>query len=238
MWAGALLLAGAVGVQADIIVAPNANGGTNGGTGQFGIFGNGSGDNITFQWDVAASQLTSLVGEDITAIGFRLPGGASTVNTATTIGAFNLELSGSLNPLGSLNATPANNIAANAVTVYNNPSLVIPANSLVGGAGPNPFYVIDFTTPFLYTGGDLLITTDTTSSKAAIEVDAVNVNSVADTSACFGGSCQAEFYNSPVTELVGTPAVSGVPETSSVLLFGTVLAGALILFRHRVFAKS
>lgn len=237
MWAGALLLACAVGAQADIIVAPNANTGANGGTQQFGVFGNGTDANITFQWDIAASQLTSLVGEDITGVGFRLPGGASTVGTATTIGAFSLELSSSLSPLGSLNATPANNIAANGVTVYNNPSLVIPANSLVGGVGPNPFYVIDFTTPFLYTGGALLIT-DTNKTTAMLAVDAASVNSVADTAACFGSGCEAEFYNFPVTELLGTPAVSGVPETSSLLLFGTVLAGAFMLFRHRMLAKS
>jgi hypothetical protein len=75
MWTGVLLLACAVGVQADTIVAPNANASTNGGTQQYGVFGNNSQAEITFQWDTAASQLTSLVGEDITGIGFAFPGG-------------------------------------------------------------------------------------------------------------------------------------------------------------------
>ncbi len=231
-WIAVLLMAGAVGAHADTVVAPNANASANGGTEQFGVFGNGSATGITFQWDTAASQLTSLVGEDITGIGLRLPGGVPSITSPTTIGAFSLELSGSLNPIGSLNETPANNIASDGVTVYDNPSLVIPANSFIGGAGPNPFYVISFTTPFLYTGGDLLVTDTNPGTDTSFFVDAVTLpNSATDTSACFGGSpCLAEIFNSPVTEFLATPATSTVPEPSSLLLcvflFGTLLAGA------------
>jgi hypothetical protein len=111
---------------------------------------------------------------------------------------------------------------------------VIPANSLVGGAGPNPFYVIDFTTPFLYTGGDLLIT-DTNPGNKAFAVDAVSVNSVAATAACNGGVCGV-IYNFPVTELLATPAAA-IPEPSSLLLClllsGTVLAGAAVALKRK-----
>src|SRR5580704_14132074 len=138
VWTGVLLMTCAVVAQADTVVAPNADATANGGAEQFGVFGNGTASGITFQWDTAASQLTSLVGEDITGIGLRLPGGVASVTSPTTIGAFSFELSGSLNPLGSLSSNPTDNIASNGVTVYDNPSLVIPANSFVGGAGPNP----------------------------------------------------------------------------------------------------
>jgi hypothetical protein len=70
-----LLLTYGLSAQANLLVAPNGNAGTNGNTIQFGIFGNGSGVPATFQWDFAASQLTSLEGTTITGIGFRLPGG-------------------------------------------------------------------------------------------------------------------------------------------------------------------
>jgi hypothetical protein len=214
-----------------MVIAPNANASTNGNAEQYGVFGNGNAVGIIFQWDTAASQLTSLIGEDITGIGFRLPSGASSVASPTTIGAFSLELSGSLNPLGSLNSTPTDNIASNGVTIYNNPSLVIPANSLVGGTGPNPFYVINFTTPFLYTG-DLLVTDTNPGNIGDLAVDAVGLGSttVTNTASCFGsGNCAANVYNSPVTEFLATPATSNtVPEPSSLLLCallcGTVLA--------------
>jgi hypothetical protein len=228
VWTGVLLMTCAVVAQADTVVAPNADATANGGAEQFGVFGNDSASVITFQWDTAASQLTSLVGEDITGIGFRLAGGDSSITTPTTIGAFSLELSGSLNPIGSLNQTPANNIASNGVTVYDNPSLVIPANSFIGGTGPNPFYVINFTTPFLYAGGDLLVT-DTNPGTAFFAIDAVSVtgSTVTDTAGCFNGVCAPEVYNSPVTEFLATPGTSTVPEPSSLLLCAFLsLAGA------------
>jgi hypothetical protein len=222
---GVLLLSFAIVARADIFdVAPNANASANGNSVQFFILDTNS--PITFQWDVAASQLTSLVGLNITALGFRLPGGSSTIGSAINFASFNLQLSGSLNPLGSLSSTPASNVAANAVTVYNAP-LTIPANSLIGGAGPNPFYLIDFTTPFLYTGGDLLMTLQRTG-EAPFSVDANTVDSRGDTVGCTSGTCQAQFFNYPITEFRAT---SAVPETSSVLLMATVALGCLALRR-------
>jgi hypothetical protein len=220
---GVLMLSFAIVARADIFdVAPNANTSMNGNTVQFFILDTNS--PITFQWDIAASQLTSLIGLDITALGFRLPSGASTVGSAINFPSFNLQLSSSLNPLGSLSSTPASNVAANAVTVYNAP-LTIPANSLIGGSGPNPFYLIDFTTPFLYTGGDLLMTLQRTG-QAPFSVDANSVDSHGDTVGCNFGSCDAQFYNYPITEFRAT-----VPETSSVLLMATVALGCLALRR-------
>jgi hypothetical protein len=223
-----LLLSFGISARADIFdVAPNANASMNGNGAQFFVFDTDS--PITFQWDIAASQLTSLVGLDITALGFRLPGGASTVGSTINFPSFDLELSSSLNPLGSLSSTPASNVAANAVTVYNAP-LTIPANSLIGGPGPNPFYLIEFTTPFLYTGGDLLMTLQRTG-ETAVGVDANSVDSLGDTVGCSGGTCFAQFYNYPITEFEAT---SAVPETSSVFLMGTVALGCLAALRRKL----
>jgi PEP-CTERM motif len=91
--------------------------------------------------------------------------------------------------------------------------------------------VINFTTPFLYTGGDLLVTDTNPGTDTSFFVDAVSLpNSATDTSACFGGStCAAQSFNSPVTEFLATPATSTVPEPSSlplcVFLFGATVAG-------------
>ena len=101
---------------AGTIVAPNANTSANGSTDQLFLFGEGS-NSAEFQWEFAASQLTSIVGDTITAIGFRLESGEGTQTGPISIGSFDLELSPGVNPIGSLSGTFANNIGAGGVTV-------------------------------------------------------------------------------------------------------------------------
>ena len=214
------------------VVAPNANTSTNGGTPQFGIFGENSSTAYVFQWQIAASQLTSLLGDTLTSIGFRLPAGAASVAGAT-IGTFNLELSPSANPIGSLSTTPANNIGAGGVTVRSG-SLTLGA--LTGGAGPNPFFLIPFTTSYLYSGGDLVIT-ESTNNGSTFGVDAVSYvgGGVVDSSSTVGGTGRVEFYNIPVTEFEATTAPTSAPEPTTLFLFGSgmLIAGAVRLRRRR-----
>lgn len=119
------------------VVAPNTN--TNGTVRQFGELGETTA--TTFQVDIAASQLTSLAGDSITALGFRLPSGAASIPGSVTLSGFSLELSGSALPIGSLSTNHAANIGANAAVVY---SGTLTLSGLVGGPGPNPFFFINF----------------------------------------------------------------------------------------------
>ena len=220
----------AANVYADtIVVAPNANTSTNGTAFQLGVLGNPTA--TTFQIDIAASQLTSLVGESINAIGFREAGGPAV--TSVTLSGFSLELSGSANPIGSLSATQSANIGANAQTVYSGTLML---SGLISGSvsGPNPFFLINFSTPYLYTGGDLLITDSYTSSSSDLSVDANPVGSIVDTSETTDGIGKAQFYNAPVTELVATTSTSPVPEPSSFFLLGTGLIGIAAGARRRL----
>ena len=229
----ALSLGASSTLYADTVVAPNANTSTN--ANSFQVFPVGEAAGGTIQIGIAASQLTSIVGQDIDAIGFRLPGGASSVASVTLTG-FSLELSGSANPIGSLSSTFASNIGANPLTVD---SGMLTLTGLVGGTGPNPFFLINFSTPYLYTGGDLLITERyTSSSDSQLGVDANNPpNSIVDTVGAFSSSSTtgtAQFFNAPVTELVTTPAV---PEPNSLMLLGTGIAGVAGMLRKRFFGK-
>jgi hypothetical protein len=212
-------------------VIPNGNTSVNGNALQYGIFGESSSSSYTFQWELAASQLTPLVGDSLTAIGFRLYSGEATVTGPTTITSFDLELSSALNPIGSLSTTFANNIGPDAVTVYNN-SLTL--GTLTGGSGPNPFFLITFSTPYTYTGGNLVVT-ETIFGGSRFGVDA---NSVGDgygdtVSNVLGLPTNAEFYAYPITEFQAT----STPEPATlVTLTGGLLA--LVGLRLRKSGRS
>jgi PEP-CTERM motif len=212
-----------------LLIAPNANAATSGNANQSILLSEGA-PPLTFQWDLAASQLTAMMGDTIDAIGFRLASASSNVTGPTTIGTFDLQLSSSLNPIGSLSGTPVNNIGPDAVTVYAG-SLVL--GSLTGGAGPNPFFLINFVTPFTYTGGDLLMTENVANAPAigTVFVDANFVDSLGDTSSTLNGG-EAQFFNYPITEFEYSPSTA-VPEPSAVLLLGIGLLAVWVLrLRH------
>jgi hypothetical protein len=212
-----------------MIVLPNANTSSSGNNVQFGILDGGQA--WTFQWVYSASQLTSVVGDQITAIGFRLPAGASTIASALNYTEFNLQLGTSLNAPGSLSTSFAANQGPDTTTVLSGP-LSIPGGSFVGGSNPNSFFDIFFSVPFTYEGGDLLFTLRHDDPGVTVDVDAnILPNSVTDTNAQPGNdtatSGQAHFFNSPVTQLVFGPATTVTPEPASLTLLATGAFGIL-----------
>jgi hypothetical protein len=101
---------------------------------------------------------------NITGLAFRRPTWsvhAPWPTNAVTFAAWDLTLSRSNNPAPNLSTTYTDNIGADAVLVRSGPLTMQPA-ALPGGAltpAVNPWgETIAFTTPYLYTGGDLLIT--------------------------------------------------------------------------------
>ena len=190
---------------------------------------------ITFQWLIAASEFSSLApGTELTSIGFRLD--ADSTNQPASDADFTdwqLMLSPSVNAIGALSATFADNIASGAVTVRSG-ALHLDAASLTGGAGPNPFFFVPFSLPYAYSGGDLLVTlTHTGSANGFSGNDAVQIATVpgiADTvlqNSYNATTGTAHFYNVPITAFETGATV--VPEPSTLLLaaVGLCLLGSI-----------
>lgn len=112
----------------------------------------------TYQMLIDDSQLTDLAGKYLTSISFRLLSSASVAwpAAATTYSSYQIYLSNGVDP-----AARQLDFAANVIgtqTMVRSGSLVIPAGSFTAGGDPNAFsYSLMFDTPYLYSGGNLII---------------------------------------------------------------------------------
>src|SRR5262245_48565353 len=139
----------------------------------------------TLQFVYDSTQLGGLTaGTMISGLAFRLdsaffgwPAGSRTWSS------YNIQLSKSLNDPGALSLTFANNIGGDVVIVRSG-SLTLSAGSFSAGGTPNDFGpVISFTTSYLYTGGDLLITIRHTGNG----VDAGSVDAITNVAGLYQG---------------------------------------------------
>lgn len=136
-------------------VMPNAYSGT-GGTGSF--IGPLSNAQRTYQWLINENQLTALVGNNITALTTRIPvsAGSNWPAADATYANYDIYLAPS-RPPSQRSLTFDSNIVGTKVQVRSG-SLFISAGSYTTGSTPNNFGPpITFTTPYLYTGGHLLV---------------------------------------------------------------------------------
>ena len=109
-----------------------------------------------FQGVYGASLVPIPVGARITGMSFRLDG-TSVAFTNVTIDNLEIRMSTSANPPGSLSTTFASNRGANEVLVRTGP-LAIASTDYPAGGTPNAFGpVIQFSRPFVYQGGPLLL---------------------------------------------------------------------------------
>ena len=146
--------------QAQTVVVPNQYTSTAASASGLNTFIRDLGNPRTGQLLIAAAELTSIpIGQNITGMTYRLFTGATVAYPASdaTWTDYTVTL-GAGGPLPG-STTFANNFVG-ATTIVRTGTMTIPAGSCPGTGGPpHPFctFVINFTTPFVYTGGNLCI---------------------------------------------------------------------------------
>ncbi len=209
--------------------------------------GNGGASNATSQFLFSAAQLGGMTaGSIITSIGFRVNVNSPGQTQAMTYTNYQISLGSSTQPVGSLTADFAANQGADTVMVRTG-AMTIAANTFTSQPfqpsptpTPNPFYTLNFATPFTYTGGDLLLTLSfATSTPIGLVLDATpyvaggGLDSVSNINPL---STPTQFYNIPVVQFTTQTATPGVPEpaTWAMMMLGFGAMGATLRRRAKV----
>jgi hypothetical protein len=118
----------------------------------------------TVQVVVSSAQIPIEIGSLLTGMSWRIASSATLLpwpEIDANFGQFDIEIASAATTPATMSVLFANNIGSNATVVRSGP-LTIPANSFAAGVpapGVNAWgYNVDFTTPFVYPGGDLVIT--------------------------------------------------------------------------------
>jgi hypothetical protein len=231
----AIVLSLSAAASADTVTLPNIDDTNYGGQTSAAIFGPAG---ITFQWMFDPTEVAGIpVGSSITAIGFRLDANdVDGPSVPVTIPNWDLQLSSSPNTFDALSATFSGNIGPNAVTVRSG-SLTVPVNALTFDGGNVPFYYVDFSTPYVFDGSNILftLTRDADPAGTALWVDAeFPTTPASDGNTVRGGETSTRgtvnFFSFPVTSLEYTQPT---PEPSSWLLLVSGLGIGVIVARRR-----
>jgi MYXO-CTERM domain-containing protein len=161
-------------------------------------------------------------------------GGANGPAGDTTFTSYHIFMSESFATPASMTTTFANNVVGPQTQVYS-ASLTFPAGSVPGGITPNAFGpTIDFTTPYIYDGGALLIEI----RRSARSGDTTSFNTDVDNTAATQVGARWLFNTSSDAAVTGTLSSSGqifqlqyIPEPSTAAIAG--LAALALAGRRR-----
>ena len=187
----------------------------------------------TYQLLIDDTQLTGAVGQQIDGITWRLPSAATANYPAADIlfNNFDIRLSESVEP-SARSLTFANNVVGTQ-TLVRSGSLTIPTASFkTNPTAPHPFgFLIQFDTPYTYSGGNLLLELRTTGHNGtSSSVDAVT------TSTAGYGTLYSAAWQSSYTATTGaqgnaivTQIHTVVPEPASL----SIASGIVMLIARR-----
>jgi hypothetical protein len=224
-----LLLAGTA--RADVVV-PNSVTSVEG-DGTFALTTTGA-TGRTYQMTIASGQLTGQVGQQITGLQWRLngPGTAAWPVTDANFASWDIFVGPGVTPASMSNAFASN--YTGPVTQVRSGPLTFTAGSFNFGSSPNPFGpVVTFTTPYLYTGGDLTIElrfTQQTGATTQSPLDGVLASGGpgngwgVDFAARFAAGSTATTATTNGNFVVTNLVTTGVPEPTSLALAGISFA--------------
>lgn len=219
------------------IVAPGGFTNTDAPAAQFGVLGNISNSPSTFQFVVAASELTGITsGAQISAIGFRFAGSPFTdPEGVATYSNYSIQIGRAVNGPTGLSGTFAANTGSDTITARSG-ALTIAAGSLfdLPGEGPNNFYDLNFTNPYTYTGGNLAVTIrfTPTSGNPGIAVDAFapdgRIGTVFNVGSASATTGSVNVGNAPVTRFTFAAGAVPEPATWAMMMVGFGLIGGTL----------
>lgn len=215
--------------RGDFVVAPSGFAATAGGSGLSTLLSSGA---RTFQEIFGPDQFAGVpLGSTITQVAFRLESNVATVTSELDFASYNVQLgTEAFIPSESFGG----NITANTVTVRSG-ALSIAANTLVGGNVVNPFsFILSFTTPFVYTGGYLVLTVRHSGNGSLSPFLDSTTSGTVRTRYATGASATdpTSAGSNPIAQFQFTPA--SVPEPASATLLGcaALVAGAALGLRR------
>lgn len=188
----------------------------------------------TYQYTIDSSQMTGLIGQAIVGMQWRLNGSATTAwpAAAASYASWDVYVGPGVDP-SAMSNTFASNFTGAPTQVRSGPFSVT-ASSFPSGSSPNAFgQMLDFTTPYVYTGGDL-----TVEMRFAMQTGTTIIPSL-DAVLASGGPGNGWGVNFAGRWATGSTATTAgangnllvtnfvVPEPASSAAVGILLAGAL-----------
>jgi hypothetical protein len=183
--------------------------------------------NQHFQQVYSVSLLSELsTGDQITGIGFRII--SNEVSLASqTVSDYSIWMGTSALSPGNMSSTFANNRSGDFTSVRSG-QLDIAVDQFPGGPGNNPFGYILFTTPYTYSGGDLLIEisySDFPLGGALVETPGPYDSMLAQTAFGTGQSSTTADQGLYPEAIVMSFMVTPIPEPTTYALIALGLAG-------------
>lgn len=230
-------------VCADVIV-PNYTAGVEA-DGTFSLTSTASAGR-TYQMTISSSQLSSVIGEELIGMQFRLNGAASSWPLADANYAFwNIFIGPGVSP-ASMSNTFAVNFSGTSTQVRSG-ALSFTTGSFPSGSSPNNFGpTLTFNTPYLYTGGDLTVEmrfAQQTGATTQSPLDAVLASGGpgngwgVDFAARWTGNADGTSGSNGNFLVTNFLTQSAVPEPSTMILAGASLASVVFWQRRRRSSK-
>lgn len=189
----------------------------------------------TYQLMIASSQLTSLVGQQINGLQWRLDGATTAAWPAAggTISNFEIRMGAGAAP-SAQSTTFANNFSGTP-TLVRSGSLTFGAGSFTSGGSPNSWGPnVAFNTPYLYTGGNLTVEyrftgMPTGTLQPSLDACSADTGQITEYNAMFASTNTATTGIALNGRFVVT-RFNAVPEPASMAVLGL---GAAALLRRR-----